>query len=326
MHSRFGKHASLVRTSLGLSMTLTLCIITSCKQPGHVKGQPHAVTEPKYDAAQHLHSGARYYYNITNTTVINFEVNGNKAENTNRVKAGLIYEVLKDTAGGHQVKMTYDNFDVEIKTPDSEKKMTTDNGPNSIDPVEKMLSLLKGSYLLVTIDGKGHVTGVNGYRELTEKIMNGITLTNEADRQTMYKQLQEMFGEKFIKNNMEQGFGVLPDTAVYVGDSWTKKQTQLADIKLKVNSTYTLASLKDNIAGIDASADINDTDSNVNLMGYQANVNLQGTEEGSYKADMNTGMLLSGTSEIFIKGTVQIQFRDVPLSIREKKEITVKKI
>jgi hypothetical protein len=315
------------RRTISKTAILLLTInITACKQPGHVKGQPHAATEPKLNAVQHQQTGARYYYNITNTTVINFEVNGSKAENTNSVKAGLIYEVLKDTAGGFLIKMTYDNFDVEIKTPDSEKKMTTDNGPNSIDPVEKMLSLLKGSYLLVTIDGKGHVTGVSGYKELTEKIMNGITLQNEADRQTMYKQLQEMFGEKFIKNNMEQGFGVLPDTAVYVGDSWTKKLTQLAGIKLKVNSTYKLASLKDNIAGIDATADINDADSNVNLMGYQANVNLQGSEEGSYKADMNTGMLISGNSEIWLKGTVQIQFRDVPLSIKEKKVITVKRI
>jgi uncharacterized protein DUF6263 len=315
-----------MHTHSKIAILLLAINITACKQPGHVKGQPHAAGEPKYNAGQRLQTGARYYYNITNTTVVNFVVNGDKAENTNTVKARLFYEILKDTAGGFLVKMTFDNFDVEIKTPDSEKKMTTDNGPNSIDPVEKMLSLVKGSTLLVNINRKGQVTGVNGYKELTDKVMNGIALQNEADRRSMHDQMEEMFGEKFIRNNMEQGFGVLPDTAVYVGDSWTKKLTQLADIKLKINSTYTLASLKDNVAGIDATADINDTDSNVTLMGYQANVNLQGNEEGSYKADVNTGMLISGISEIFIKGTVQIQYRDVPLSIKEKKVITVKKI
>ena len=313
------------KTILPIITMLIMFFTLSCKHH-HTKGQPHAATEPKYTPGLHLQAGAKYYFNIDNETASTFEVNDKPLESNNHVKAGLIYEVVKDTAGGFLVKMEYDRFDVAVKTGDNVREMNSEDGANSVDPVERMLAMMKGKFLLVTLNSKGKVTKVDGYKELTDEIMGGITTQNEQDRQQMRNQLSNTLGQDLIKNSAELGFGLMPDSTVYEGDSWTKNLTQISDVKMDIAGTYTLSSVDDNIADIDAHADINDNDSSVSMMGYNVAVNLAGKEDANYKADLSTGMLVSGTSGLSIKGTVEINGKEVPVGIKVKKKISVKRI
>lgn len=305
-----------------------LCL-TGCSSKQHKPGvqkNGSLPDEPHISPGLRLLVGAKYYYSVNNVTYTRFDVNDNKIESTNTVDAGLIYQVLKDSAGGFLIKMTYDRFKVGIKTADSEKEIDSENGNVILDPVEHMLRLLKGSSMFIWITHEGNVRSVNGYKELADKVINNISVQNPADKPKMQEQLQNMLGENFIKNNMEQGFGIVPDSAAYPGDTWTKHETQFSGVKLDMNSKFTLSSIDGTDANIESYCKINVKDSGVNVMSYAANVDLRGEEEGSYRSDINTGMLLGGTSTIDVKGAVQIQLKDIPTRIKIKKTIAVKKM
>lgn len=284
------------------------------------------LTDAAYKPGLHLKSGDRYYYAVSSETKTDFEVNNQDVENLNRSQAGLSYEVLKDTAGGFLLKMTYDRLHVFLKTMGSEKEMDADGGLNSIDPVEKMMARLKGTSLLIVVNSGGHVVSVNGYQELSDKIMSGVAIPTEQDRKKMQAELSQMFGDGFVKNNMEQGFSLLPDTAVYVGDSWTKKLSPVNVVQLTMQSKYTLAAVDNNVAEIDAGSDITDKDSNVDMMGYKVDVDLKGHETGTYQQDMLTGLLRKGSSSLSLKGSLQMMAKEVPLTIKVKKEVTLTRI
>lgn len=291
----------------------------SCKQ------QNHSATEPKYRFSLHLKPGLKYYYTITNETATKLEANDNKIENTNNSTVGFIYETIKDTAGGFVLKITYDSVHIITKKGDAVTEVDAANAKNSIDPLEKMLGSLKGNSLFVTINNKGEVTSVNGYKEITDKLMSFIDVSNEAEKNTVTSQISGMLGEGFVKNNL-QGLDIFPDSDLYVDDSWTKQQTQSGALKLNLTTAYTLQSVKDSIAEIKSSSEVNNNNTKTDMMGANAVVNFKGSEKGSFKTDLRTGMLLNQQSTVSVKGTVELNGTNLPVDIEMTKEVTARKI
>lgn len=292
----------------------------SCKQ------QSHSATDPKYIFALHIKPGSKYYYTITNETATELEANNKKIESTNNSTVGFIYETVRDTAGGFVLKITYDSFHIVTKKGDAVTEIDAANAENSIDPLEKMLGSLKGSSLFVTMSNKGEVTSVTGYKEITDKLMNFIDVNNEAEKNTVTSQISGMLGEGFVKNNLQQGLTLFPDSTLYIGDSWTKQQTQSGDLKLNLTTTYTLQSVKDSIAEIKSSSEVNNNNTTTNMMGANVVVNFKGNEKGSFKIDLKTGMLLNQQSTISVEGTVELNETKVPVNIKMIKEVMAKKL
>jgi hypothetical protein len=293
--------------------------LISCRQ------QTHSAAEPKYTFALHLKPGLKYYYTITNETATKLEANNKKVETANNSTVGFIYETVQDTTGGFMVKITYDSLHIVTKKGDAVTEVDAANAKNSIDPLEKMLGSLKGSSLFVTMNNKGEVTSVNGYKEITVKLMSFIDVNNEAEKNTVTSQISGMLGEGFVKNNL-QGLDIFPDSALYVGDSWTKQQTQSGDLKLNLNTTYTLQSVKDSIAEIKSSSEVNNNNTATNMMGTNVVVNFKGNEKGSFKTDLRTGMLLNQQSAISVNGTVELNGTHVPVDIKMTKEVVARKL
>jgi|GEM_PF-5467148 len=310
----------MLKYNILMGVLFVSCWLCSCNSGG---GYSNAV---KYGSQLSLARGSKYYYNIDNQTTTRFEVNKNKTENKNTVNAGIIYEVMSDSGGHYVVKMVFDKFTVHTKNADGEKDMTTESGQEPTDPAEQMLRRLKGNFVLITLDHKGVVLAVQGYKELADQILGGVNVMNPSDRQAMRQQLMNMFGEGFVKSISNEGLGLLPDSAVFVGGGWSKKINQSAGLNFSILGQYTLSSVENDIASIDVSGQINEKDSGANLFGSVVNLNLTGKEEGRYHADAKTGMLRDGESDIDLKGTVEVQLREVPLDIEIKKEIKVVKI
>ena len=132
--------------------------------------------------------------------------------------------------------------------------------------------------------------------------------------------------ESFVKNNLEQSLNIFPDSALYVGDSWRKKVTQSTELKLNLTTAYTLESVKDSTAEIKSASEINNLNTTADLMGYSATVNFKGTEKGTIKIDLRTGLLLNQKSIINVKGTVELNATKVPVIIKMTREIVARKL
>ena len=298
-------------------LLLNTLLYTSCKPKEHFAG------EKKYQPEINLKPGDSYYYTINSTSETNLKVEGKAVENSNSSLAGLLFEVIKDTANGSLLQVTYDSLHTIIKNGDMKKEMDAPNAAYSLDPTERMLGRLKGSRLTVFIDNKGSIVFVNGYTELTNRLLASVEMSS-TDKQKMEQQVESLLGEGFLTNNLSQTFGLFPDSAVYVGDSWTKTSKQTGDLKLDLNTQYTLTSVEDSVAAISSKAIIHGNA--MNIMGYEVRVNVTGKDEGHYNVDMHNGMLIAATSATKIKGTVVMMGREVPVEIKAKKEIKVEKL
>lgn len=286
----------------------------------------HNTTEKKYTLALHIHPGAKCNYTIISRTATNFKVNDKEIENINASDISFTYEAMSDTGGGSIIKITYNSFHIVSKKGETTTELNSDNAANSINPAERMLSGLKGSVVLVSLNSKGEIVAINGFKEMADKMSAGAGIANAAERDQLQQQLNSMLGEGFIKSNLGQSLHLFPDSAVYIGDSWTKQQPDVSGLEMNYTLTYTLADVKDSIAEIQSKSEISHNGTISGVFGAPVNASFTGNEKGVLKTDINTGMLLYQKSNTSIEGTIDVNANKVPLSIEITRTVNGKKI
>lgn len=286
-----------------------------------------ATEDKKYQYILHPAAGKKYYYIISTQTSTKIEVADKEITSGNRSQIGIVYELVKDSGGNMQIKLTYNKIHIVLqKNEEEEQVIDSDVAENEQTTVEKLLSTIKGSVITLTVNTKGDIISSSGSAAISDKIMASMVTEEPKMKQLVQQLVSKLTGDGFIQDNLKEGFKILPDTGVYIGDSWKKKVTQSAEINVEAASTYTLASVNNNIATIEVEGQIiSGKNAPLNIMGQQVTTNLSGEQTGRFKTDITTGMLQFGKTNTSIKGTIQVQGREVPVTISIKKEIAVNK-
>ena len=271
--------------------------------------------------------GQEYYYNTKTTIQTSLEVDNKKTETSNQSEMGMFYEVLQDSGNIFSVKITYDKLHIVLKKTDTEDQVyDADNAAESFDQMDQLLSNIKGTSITVTLDSKGNIISTSGSKEIMNKVMGPMSSGDPQMKAKVQELVSRLTGPAFVDETLKESFKLFPDSGLYVGDSWKRQSTQSADMKFDVNSTYTLTSLDDGIAKIESEGKIaNPKNTTATFMGYNVEGDLGGEQEGEFKADMESGLLLHGKTNISIKGYIRILGKNVPVKFRVKKEITAVK-
>lgn len=269
--------------------------------------------------------GEKYYYTITNETQTTIEYNDKKTESGNNIQVGLVYESTADSTGEHLLKITYDELHLLLKKPEGEQEY--DANAASYDPVEKLLGIIKGSSLYVSLSKNGDVVNIKGSKEIADKVIASMQAFDSQVQKTLQEQVTQLVGEAFIKNNLEQGFKLFPDSAIKIGASWTRKEINSNGINYTASTKYTLESLEDQIAEVEVESEIGTGEGVANnIMGLSVMTNLKGDQTGSITMNTATGIILSNVSAVSMNGTIQVMGKEVPITIKMKKEVKSKKI
>ncbi|MEO6733206.1 MAG: DUF6263 family protein [Ferruginibacter sp.] len=308
-----------------------ICFIAGCKSGTKAGTRGHSSATDKdghesYQFQLKLATGAKYNCNINSETITNIVVNDKEVISTNKSTFGLQYEVLYSSPDSIVLKATYQTFHIVIKSGDEEKVTDADNAAESQDPMEKLLSNIKGSSLIITMNNKGKVKAVTGSDAITEKVLAGLSLFDEASKQKVKAQLTKLIGNDFIKNNIESGFNFYPDSAVIAGNSWQAKITQPGEINLIANTTYTLNSLDEGIATVAVTSKVSTGNNKAIIINQQVNADIKGETNGSSEADMASGMLIFSKTTSQMEGTIQIMAKEIPITISTKKQINIKRL
>lgn len=304
------------------NLCILICtLVLSCKN----NPTRHSESDPKYQLGLNLPADVKYYYTIINEMQTEVEYDGKKVETANKSELGLVYEISKDSLDNLLLKLIYDKFHIVLKDQNGEQEINAANGVSSYDPVGKILNNIVGSSLNVTLSPKGDVLQVTGSKQISDKILTALNAQDANTRKTVEQQISKLVGESFIKNNLEQGFKIFPDTAVYEGDSWQQKTSQTGEIKFDAITTYTLESVKKDVAHITSETTIDNPSNTSNVMGYEVMSNMKGTQKGYFETDVKTGMLLKSESSTALNGSMQIMGREVPIEIKVMKTIKSEK-
>lgn len=307
-----------------IKLLLVMLLLTGCS----CKNKSSAPTEEKLAPSVQLKSTVRYSYRITNAAATRFEVEDKSIENKNTSDISMLYEVAPpDSNGNVPVKITFEKFHTVIKKQDQETEIDTDN-PTGATPVDRFIEGIKGSTVEVKLNNKHQLVSDEGIKKFTQGLLNKIAVSGADTKQKLQVELSKMLGESFLKNTLELGTGILPDTAVYVGDSWTRKSAmESAGLKMNAETKYTLNSIRDSVAEIESEADVHNNGTiDAGVLGMEANANLTGKQSGEYEVDMRTGLLINEESSSTIKGEVEVMGRKVPITIKMKRKVEGKRM
>lgn len=299
--------------------------IISCKS----EKKQHGPNDKKYHLGLQLANidTIKYYYTISNNTQTTLEIDGRKIENSNTTVLGLLYTMVKDSLGNTALTIVYDSIHVYGNMNHVEKEMDATNASTSIDPIEKMLGKIKGSKLFVTMTPKGKILSVKGYDDIKANILQGLTFKDSYTQNALQQQLSKLIGEGFVKSNLEQTVNLLPDSTVYVGDTWQNTSTQSGEISMKLLNTFTLEGIEDDFVKVSVISKIlSDSSITSKVMGYDITPNLKGQQKAYLKINKATGMVVNSNINTTIEGNIQAMGREIPMSITTKKTLVGKKM
>ena len=287
---------------------------TSCKL------QPESIRSFDKDKVYKLQlkpsPGSVYKYEISNETDMNMEVERKEVGALNKYTVELKYTVSTDSLGNYLFTTTYDKIKLYTKSGDKETEMNADNAAVTIDPVEKLLGTLKTAKIVATLNPKGEIINVSGYKELGDQLMAGFAEDDHMGKEMAQHQWQKTIGSGVVKNTMDQLFKVFPDSAIHIGDTWKIDSKQEGELPMITKSIYTLKAINDDIAIISSEGIITSGESN-SIMGYNnATLNLEGKQTAEFEVETKTGMLINGRIKAAINGKLELMGKEIPVEIK----------
>lgn len=187
-----------------------------------------------------------------------------------------------------------------------------------------MLGALKNARVTAILTPLGEVKSITGFKEIGDKLLAGFAPDNTYEKGIAMAKWNAVAGDGMVKKSIDDIFRIFPDSAVHIGNKWKIYSHQPGEIPMNVTSYYTLEDIDDNLASINLHGKI-DTDSSINSLN-QSSATLSGTQEGDYKIDISSGMMMNGTVSAHLEGSVQTTGKEIPVSISIKVKIEGKKL
>jgi hypothetical protein len=269
---------------------------------------------------------AKYYYNISNESSVKMEVEDKEVDDITKAKVGVEYSVKKDSTGNFLVTIQYDKMHVYLKSGEKESDMDAANAASSIDPVEKMLGIIKDATLTASVNSSGDVKNISGYKELSANLLASFPQSDANTRVIIQSRLNQMIQQNIIKKNLDQVFRMFPDSAIHIGDRWKIYSKEKEEFSINVASFFTLKEINDGIAVISFESELTSDSSISTIMGYDATVSLTGKQEGEFNVDIKSGLPVKNEMNGKVEGTVHFQGREIPIKIESSIKMDGKKV
>lgn len=114
-------------------------------------------------------------------------------------------------------------------------------------PQDKIISNMIDQEFFIVVNEKGKVKEVKKIENLYKNMFNDIPHITEEQKKEITKTFKESFNDKTFKNNLENGFYMLPSEEVALKETWKNNfKTELNGAKMNLKNTYTLTKVKPN--------------------------------------------------------------------------------
>jgi len=291
--------------------------------------KPHLTSgrsNPGDDMTYHIRfnppSGSAFHYDLTNESNTRVKVEDKDVETRRKAEIGVNYRISRDSSD-IILQMNYDNIHIYTKNGDVVTELDAGDAPGSPDAGSQLLSGLKAASIVARVSPGGTIRSVTGYQQVINKVLE-TNYGQEADKAKTRLMWQQLVEQGIVKKNMDQLIRTFPDSALHVGDRWKINSTEKEDIPFDLENVYQLVSIDDGIATIRSEGQVTGDSTASMLIGYSVKSDLKGTEEGSYKIDIRTGMPVSAEITAKIEGSVLLAGRDAEIKMETEAKLSGK--
>lgn len=309
------------RRLLLLSTAALALLFSACQQPSKngksADGKYRLVFNPK--------TGDKYQSTVLTDARVTATQKDKEINNNNKNEIGLIYEILPLKDSDRQFKITYDKIHIVSSDGNSEQEFSSANGANAFNPIEKALGSIIGQSIIVTLSPKGELKDVSGFNEVADKMIAGFGATDINVKKAVKEKIASFIGNGFLQETIKNT-GLLPDSGVHVGDTWSGTQEQTQILSFKASTSYVLSSVSNNIAKVISGSTIDNASVPKEIIGQNVDVKLDGEQNGTYEIDLGTGMVMKQKTNTSIEGEAGVLGQKVPMRIHITKEVVLKKL
>lgn len=251
-----------------------------------------------------LKEGESYRQVMKSKVNINQDLGAQTMDMVIIVGCDMTYHVTEVIPTGYKMSVQYDRLDMTMQLPQANMEFNSEETKEG-DVLSNVLSSMKNKPFYVTMTKTGMVEEVSNIDTLFGQLPD----LPEMQKQQMKTMLQQSYGDKAFKGNIEMVTAVLPDKPVKKGEKWTVETKLESGMLATVVSTYELNDIRDNQCIIQGKSTIatTDKDAYIESNGMPMKFDLNGTMTSQLTIDKATGWIVEATINQDIQGDVYIK-------------------
>lgn len=267
-----------------------------------------------------LQPGDQYLFSSVIKQNIVQDVMGQQMTTKQDMQGDYLYDIQSVENGITAIKVTFQTIKMDTDIGGMQRLTYDSTNPDSGNSELKAISKLIGRSFLMQVNEEGGIEKIEGLSEII-----GTTDTGQGEL------LKQSFGDSSMIQSMSQIINIYPNKDVNAGDTWIKTFSgPVAGMMLgESTSNFSLSEVKGNSALLTTDGQMKFSKlegGSGNPMLQAATFNLNGTQKGTLEVDIPSGLPIQTTLKQDIKGNLEIQGMQIPMSITSDISIAGKKL
>jgi len=251
-----------------------------------------------------LEKGKEYTHSNTSTltTKIDF-LDGSTMDMPMTIAGMMSFIVESESDTAYIVEVKYKKISMTMKMPQG-ISMTFDS-ESADDIMSKSFKGIVNNPFKIILLKNGRVSSVD-MSTFWDKFDSSLEWLPLMQKEQVFEQVKQAYGEKALKGNLEQVFAFLPEKPVDKGEKWHTQIELNANFPATMDSEYRLVKIAKDYLIITGTSNIS-TNGLQNAItqstsGKLMKYNLTGTAISNIKIDRNTGWVIEATIKQTLKG------------------------
>lgn len=287
---------------------------------------------PYVKLALNLLKGSTYYTNTTANVSVVQTINGRRSNITTTLTGRIAFTVTGIHDSLYTMEARYTNLSLKMQLPTGALSYTSDNA-NTTDPVSKAFAAFKNQPIDLIMTRSGRLRSLNGIDPIFDRILAGFLQLPAEEKLQIKSMMEQSFGERAFRSNLEMGMVVFPSVPVKKGVFWVIDSQLQTDRPADAHTIYELREIADTYYFIHGNGTIAYENSNtfVETNGVPLKYNLSGFIQNDIRVDKATGWIKESRVIQTISGDTQIKDNPktpggmtIPMSMRSDMTITDK--
>lgn len=260
---------------------------------------------------------------------------GQKQDMTQSINFKYIFNILDvDKDGNANIEITYKRILLEANQ--NKEKITFDSdSPKKIEnPAFKGFSALVNQHFIAKMSNSGKIIKIDGALEMIKNMLKRFDIKDKKEYEAALQSLSQQFGDKTLKDNIENIFSIYPEKPVGQNDVWSRKTSVNLGLPLIVSTEFKFATKKDNVYQVNTNSVITPDPelSKGEVNGVNVKYEVKGKQSGSMQFSSENGWLNYASMKRNVSGNILMEKVDtkekmsIPFSLYGKTEFKLKEI
>lgn len=284
----------------------------------------------KVDLSLNLKNGHRYVQEMTATSTIRQQIQGQDLDFGLEISGTIAFSVKETHPDGYLMDVQYDRLFMSMKIPMAGELRFDSEDTDPENVFSNVVKNMVGKPFVIKMSKSGKVLEVKNIEGLFDAAFKDFPEISDQQRDQILSQLNQAYGADAFKGSLEMLTSIFPEKPVAVGDKWDIQTKLRSGIDAAVNTEFTLEQHTKDYNLITGKAVFKTEPNGPSVKSGSQNLNmeLEGTMVSSIKVDPRSGWVISADISQNYQGNAKFESSDqmpegllIPMNFTTKMEV-----